>query len=120
MLRSPLSGDVVQRFDSPWFAPHYTFNYAGNATIEQRIAADVASVGRQIGWLNEVVLALARNAELPEEVRKTLQRMDDAAAKIDQIKAANKQNALDVAIDALDRLQQDEPDAYADLLHRRR
>jgi ABC-type nitrate/sulfonate/bicarbonate transport system substrate-binding protein len=119
IFRSPLSGDVIQRFNSPWFSPNYTFNYAGDAAIEGRVVSDVASYGKQIGWLNEVVLALAQNAELTEETSKTLRKIVDASEKIQRIKEANKKDTLAAAIDALDRLKQDQPTAYYGLMQER-
>lgn len=119
IFRSPLSGDVVQRFNSPWFSPSYTFNYAGDAAIEDKVVSDVASYGKQIGWLNEVVLALAKNAELPEETNKTLKRITDTAEKIERIKESKKKDTLEAAIEALDRLKNDQPGTYYELMRTR-
>ena len=50
--RLPLSGDVNQRI---------TVNYAGNTLIEDRVITEVASFGRQIGWLSEIAVARTRS-----------------------------------------------------------
>ena len=55
----PGSGPVTQDLLDHWFSPAVTYNFAGDATIEKQVVESVASYGRQIGWLNEVVLALA-------------------------------------------------------------
>ena len=116
MFRSPFSGDVSQRITAPWFSPALTVNYAGNAAIEDRVITDVASYGRQIGWLNDIVLALARKVE-PDP--KTLKQLDDAVKAINEIKEKHKQSALTVAVDALDQLKAGHPEEYEQLLRTR-
>ena len=56
----PFSGAVNQAITAPWFSPSYTVNYAGDPTVEHRVVSEVASYGRQLGWLDEIVLALAK------------------------------------------------------------
>jgi hypothetical protein len=65
MFRGPLSGDVNQRITAPWFSPSLTVNYAGDPKIEDRVVTEVASYGRQLGWLTEIVLALADKHQPP-------------------------------------------------------
>lgn len=50
----PLSGGVAQQFDLERFFAAIPSN-AGNGAVEQRAFA-IASYGRQIGWLTEVLL----------------------------------------------------------------
>ena len=83
VFRSPLSGDVNQRITAPWFSPSLTVNYAGDPEVEDRVVTEVASYGRQLGWLMEITLALAKQQALPEE---TLRRLEDASEKIKAIK----------------------------------
>lgn len=120
MMRSAFSGDVTQWITTPWFSP--TFNFAGNQTIEAQVVKEVASYGKQIGWLNEMVLALAQanSANLPPDVKDTLDRMVKAAAEIEKIKKVNEQSALDAAVSAMNRLQAEHPASYEILLHSRR
>lgn len=120
MFRAPLSGEVSQRFDTPWFSPNYTVNFAGDVTLEKKIVSEIASYGKQIGWLNEVVLALAKDVELPSNVSTTLKSMTDSKMRIDELKEANKLDVLKAATRALNRLQTEHPAAYQQLLSARR
>ena len=117
MFRWPLSGDVNQRITAPWFSPSLTVNYAGDPQIEDRVVTQVASYGRQLGWLTEIIIALAHQKPPPPE---TLRRLEDAAAKIEALKKQVRPSPLDAADAALDRLEHDDPAAYEALLRRRR
>jgi len=117
VFRSPLSGDVNQRITAPWFSPSLTVNYAGDPQVEDQVVTEVASYGRQLGWLMEITIALAKHQAPPEE---TLRRLEQASAKIEAIKRSVHRSALDEAQAALDRLEHDEPEAYKKLLGERR
>jgi len=116
MFRLPLSGDVNQRITAPWFSPSLTVNYAGDPAIEDRVVTEVASYGKQLGWLNEIVLALANKQAVPQE---TLNRLEKAVQDIETIKKEAQPSALDAANKALDQLRRDQPDKYAELLRDR-
>ena len=116
MFRGPLSGDVNQRITAPWFSPSLTVNYAGDPIIEDRVVTEVASYGRQLGWLTEIALALAKDKPPPA---KTVQSLEKASNAIESIKKDVGLSALDAASKALDRLERDEPEAYKKLLHDR-
>src|SRR5262249_52130129 len=81
IFRGPLGGDVGvnQRITAPWFSPSLTVNYAGDAHVEDRVVTEVASYGRQLGWLNEITLALATNKPVPAE---TLRQLEQASERI--------------------------------------
>lgn len=111
-FRMPLSGNVAQSI----LSPAITVNYAGDASVEERVASDVASNGKQIGWLNEIVLALARKED-PDP--RTVARLAQAIEDIEDIKQRMKKSALGNAVDALDQLQAEEPDAYRFLIDER-
>ena len=113
MFRLPLSGAVNQRITAPWFSPSLTVNYAGDPAIEDRVVTEVASYGQQLGWLNEIVLALANGQTVPQE---TLQRLEKAVQDIEAIKKEVQPSALAAAKKALDQLKREQPDDYADLL----
>jgi hypothetical protein len=116
MFRLPLSGDVNQRITAPWFSPTLTVNYAGDPAVEDRVVTEVASYGKQLGWLNDIVLALANQRPVPTD---TLSCLEKAVEKINAIKKETQASAVDAANRALDRLKRDEPDAYAKLLRAR-
>jgi len=116
MFRSPLSGDVNQRITAPWFSPSLTVNYAGDPAIEDRVVTEVASYGKQLGWLNDIVLALAKQQAVPKD---RLSCLEEAVEKIDAIKKETQLSVVEAANKALDRLKREEPDAYAKLLRER-
>jgi hypothetical protein len=109
----PFSGPVNQAIATSWFSPSLTVNYQGSAQIEQRVATEVASFGRQIGWLSEIVDALAAGKAAPP---KTLRRLTRAMRQIEEIKTSVRQSALDDAREALDRLREHAPEGLARLL----
>jgi hypothetical protein len=117
MFRAPWSGDVAQRITAPWFSPSLTVNYAGNPEVEDRVVTEVASYGKQLGWLTEIVIALAERQTLPEE---TLRRLEKATKDIDAIKKQVRASAVEAANNALDRLERDDPAQYDKLLRDRR
>jgi hypothetical protein len=104
----PLSGDVNQRI---------TVNYAGNTLIEDRVITEVASFGRQIGWLSEIAVALANNRSPPEQA---LRKLEKAMAEIENIKKRVQSSAVEQANEALDRLKREHREAYDRLLRDRR
>ena len=110
MFRLPLSGDVNQRITAPWFSPSLTVNYAGNPAIEDRVVTEVASYGKQLGWLNEIVLAMANKQAVPQD---TLNCLEKAVHDIELIKQETQPSA---ANKALDQLKRDQPEQYAQLL----
>ena len=117
MFRAPWSGNVAQRITAPWFSPSLTVNYAGDAAVEDRVVTEVASYGKQLGWLTEIVIASANGQPLPTE---TLARLEKAARKIDAIKEQSRASAVEAANNALDRLERDNPAQYNELLRGRR
>ena len=117
MFRAPLSGDVAQRIITSWFSPSLTVNYAGDPAVEDRVVTEVASFGKQLGWLTEIVIALARTQPVPPE---TLGRLEKAAKDIAAIKEQVGVSAVEAANDALDRLERHDPAQYHDLLRERR
>jgi len=115
----PFSGNVMQSIFAPWFSPSFTFDYAGDPEIENRVVAEVASYGSQLGWLTDIVLALAEKKSLPSNATDSLNKLREAAKEIAEIKIKVGTSPLDEAKNALDRLQRDRPDAYASLLRER-
>jgi len=53
----PGAGGNFQTFD--FRSPRASVNFAGNPAFERKITKDVASYGSQIGWLNDIIAALA-------------------------------------------------------------
>lgn len=112
-FRSPLSGDVNQDYKpvTTWFSPQLEVNFAGDREIETEVVSGVASYGKQLGTLIDAVLeladgekgdALAKLKALAEQVEKIKQ---DHAAKLEQRVRTD-----------LEKLQKQDPAAFATLL----
>ncbi len=90
-----------QAFDARFLSPNISVNYAGNPMIEREVTEDVASYGRQIGWLNDIVATLA--AAVPDTIEanaaasESLMSLQDALKKIAKIKERRKADAYDTA-----------------------
>lgn len=122
----------------PWlwlWAPHYRlFNQnvqpqtdwtfgnisplAGDAATEQRIHEDVASYGRQIGLVTEVLLSLAdKDAISPAQARESLERLKEIRNDIERLKAGGP-TLQQAAAALLQRLSQQDPEACTRLARR--
>lgn len=110
----PGAGGNLQTFD--FWSPRVSVNFAGNAAVEREVNEDVASYGRQIGWLNDIVLALA--AGMPDSVTRepgvqnSLKKLKHAQRAIEAIKQRRKISALDAARSALAKLGVADRDGY--------
>ncbi len=116
----PFSGGNWQTIDTRWWSPNVSVNFAGNPAVEREVTEDVASYGSQIGWLNDIVLALT--AAAPDslkpgtEAESALKKLKLAQAKIDEIKQRRKTTAVDTARDALANLGSTDKAAYGRLV----
>jgi hypothetical protein len=110
-LRGPLSGDVNQAIDASLLhamADQLGFiningTRAGDVQLEQRITEQVASYGRQLGWVVDALEVLIRT-DRPADLTP-----DDAAA-LDQVRNLRAEVARakeEVARDRIDRLVAD-------------
>jgi hypothetical protein len=78
----PFSGGVAQQFDLERFFNAIPPN-AGNGEIEKR-AFGIASYGRQIGWLTEVILQQLDNVPAPPD--SALAKLRDVQCRIEEAK----------------------------------
>ena len=108
---APLSGDVSQWFRL--FSPTIV-NGEGDPALEREIVEDVATYGKQIGEITDVVLALAARSKLPET--QALAELKTSAAAVAEKKAEYRKNALEHARKAMDDLREHDPEGYALLL----
>jgi hypothetical protein len=108
---APLSGDVSQWFKI--FSPTIV-NGAGDPVLEREIVEDVATYGKQIGELTDVVLALAAHGKLPDS--QALAELKTIAAKVAEKKAEYRQGVLERARKAMDELREHDAEGYALLL----
>lgn len=103
----PLSGDVSQIIN-PWTIWLKSLNQqlgfininninSGDSEIERKIVEDVASYGRQLGWIMEVldlVVSRSKFNNLTEEERASLHQFSDLIKRIEEIKQDSKPPAL--------------------------
>ena len=81
----PFSGSVAQQIEPNWFFDAIPPD-AGDGRIEQQ-AFEVASYGRQLGLLSEVLIALAdQQPALSNEANASLTRLKAIQAEIEKIK----------------------------------
>ncbi len=113
-IRMPLSGDVAQTIN-PWtWWIRATFGQlgfininetdSGDPALEQRIVGEVASYGRQLGWVSEtlgVVLRHAKYTDLSAAEQDSIAQFKRMLVHIEAIKAGTRR---DGARDELDRL----------------
>jgi hypothetical protein len=109
-----------QAFDARFLSPNVSVNFAGNPAVEREVTEDVASYGSQLGWLNDIVVALADAAtdtiKADKDAGESLKKLKDALKKIDKIKERRKTDAYDTARGALAQLGSSDKDAYGRLV----
>ncbi|MBH0238878.1 hypothetical protein [Methylobrevis albus] len=96
-----------------WASPtiNYT-SYQGDPRIEERVVADVASFGRQLGIISEAVLELADG----DTSGKAVDRLREIVARIDTIKQQNSRVLEERAEEAFAAFLRADPAAAAELL----
>ena len=116
----PGAGGNWQTIDTRWWSPNISVSFAGDPGIEREVTEDVASYGSQIGWLNDIVIALA--AAAPDAVsrnadaKRALDKLAKAQVGIERIKRRRKETAIDKARDALADLGAADKAAYGRLV----
>jgi hypothetical protein len=117
----PGAGGNWQSFDTRWASPNISVNFAGNPSIEREVTEDVASYGRQIGWLNDIVTALVEGdgagaVKSSPAAEDAWTKLRAAQARIDDIKKRRQDSAVDQAKGALASLASTDKSAYARLV----
>jgi hypothetical protein len=112
----PFSGSVAQRIDPDFFAqipPE-----AGNGDVEKQIV-DVASYGRQLGWITEVLLSNTSNGTVPPEKAAEAQaKLEAVYREIETVKRLNKAKLSRAAVAVLEKLEAHDPAELAMVLAR--
>lgn len=115
----PFSGSVAQRIDpdTSWFFSGIR-PQAGDGALEKNIF-DVASYGRQLGLISEVLLAQAgSDAVSAEQGAQSLARLEAVHRQIEAVKAQSRDELAGAATAALAQLQASDPAALARVLKR--
>ena len=115
----PFSGSVAQRIepDTHWFFSGIRPE-AGDAGTEEQIF-DVASYGRQLGLLTEVLLALADKGSIPAaKAASSLAQLKAVHSEIEGVKRGRRDRLARTAVDALNKLGESDPQQLAEVLAR--
>lgn len=102
----PWSGSVAQHIapDTDWFFGAIRPG-AGDARIEQQ-AFGVASYGRQLGLITEVLLELAQQApKASARAQASIERLKQIQSAIEDIKAAECERIADMLAEQVQRIQ---------------
>ena len=99
-------GNLTQPILPGWSFGNVSVNYAGNADIEKDVVEKVASYGKQLGVITDVVLELASDAPLKDE--HPLAQLREIAAKVRKIKDEHKRSLAEEASDAMAKLAKDD------------
>ena len=115
----PFSGSVAQRIDpdTSWFFAGIRPE-AGNGDVEKQIF-DVASYGRQLGLITEVLLAnTSKGTIAPKQAAKALAQLEDVYAEVEAVKSRNCEKLSQSAVAVLEKLAASNPDELAQVLAR--
>ncbi len=102
----PWSGNVVQNIEpeTDWFFGSIQPD-AGNAQIEKKIF-DVASYGKQIGLISDLLLELTKSdQQLSPESIVLVEKLKELHAKIESIKANHYSNEVDELVSRVESIQ---------------
>ena len=95
-------GNLNQPILPGWSFGNVSVNYAGNADIEKDVVEKVASYGKQLGIIADVVLEFA--GDKPPKGEQPLKQLRDIAAKVRKVKEEHKRSLTDEADDAMAKL----------------
>lgn len=88
----PFSGRVAQRIqpDTRWFFAGID-PQAGDGKLEQQVHEDIASYGRQLGLITEVLLGLVgQEGVTAEQAQESLQRLKAIHAEVETLKTRHQ------------------------------
>ena len=87
-IHLPWSGEVKQRIDSNWFAD-WIQPGLGDPAIEEKAFTKVASYGKQLGLITDVLLALVDQTKLDAQ-SESVAKLRDIKALIDDLKTVER------------------------------
>ncbi|MGH3865867.1 MAG: hypothetical protein ACRDQ4_06940 [Pseudonocardiaceae bacterium] len=119
-IRAPLSGNVTQDIAPSIGLVNINETRSGDPGLEHRIITQVASYGRQLGWLLEAVDVLARQQSrhgLDEVDIRALDQIDKLAERVAAVKEQKALDHVDRIVSEVQALSRD-PDANAEAIRR--
>jgi hypothetical protein len=111
----PFSGDVNQKIEPDWFFGAID-SEVGDSEIEKEVFLKVASYGKQIGMLTEVLLSMADNLKISRENIKTLSKLKELQVKVEAIKTSKKERVKENAKIILNKLRDCDSEGFKSLL----
>jgi len=111
----PFSGDVNQKIEPDWFFGSIDAA-VGDGEIEKEVFLKVASYGKQIGMLTDLLLILAEELKLDHQRIKPLSELRALQIKVEAVKASKQNRAKENAKSILDKLKKCDPEGFQDLL----
>lgn len=118
-LHLPFGGSVAQRIEpnTNWFFDSIPAT-AGDATVERK-AFEVASYGRQLGWITEVLLDIAAEAApTTDQGKKSLTRLKKIQAEMEALKKRDAEQLVDEIEALLARLRKTHKTRFPQLRQR--
>lgn len=95
-----------------WFSPRIDLNFAGDRKIESHVIEEVASYGKQLGVLMDVVSGLAQGKKGSPEFLDAVHQLENLKAAIETVKNQHKADSETEARKALADLRSSDPAAY--------
>ncbi|GAB6907201.1 conserved hypothetical protein [Desulfosarcina cetonica] len=114
-INFPLSGDVNQRIEPDWFFGSIGAE-VGDGEIEREVFQKVASYGRQIGVLTDVLLSIIDQLDLDEGRIDALAALKTLHARVAEVKASKKERLQERARALLDKLEKSDAEAFKQLI----
>ena len=98
----PFSGAVRQNIapETDWFFGRIAPG-GGDAVVEQRVFEEVASYGKQLGLISEILIELAQDSGLAAETRNSLERLRTIVDQVEDIKVQQRDQQRRRLTDAL-------------------
>lgn len=117
VVHYPWSGGVEQSIapSTDWFFGSIAAG-GGNARIEQRVFEEVASYGKQLGLITEVLLDLADAEVMSDQARQSLTRLKEIAGRIEEIKTTERVTKHERLKDSLLSLRESDRPSFDSLL----
>ena len=116
-MNAPIRTSSPRRSNTDWFFGSIP-PQAGIGEVEKKIF-DVASYGRQLGLITEVLLGSVREESLDsEDARDSLARLKRVQSDIENVKSEHELQLADSAVAILEKLRAKNPDELARVIAR--
>jgi hypothetical protein len=113
----PFSGAVKQTIapETDWFFGRIALG-GGDEDIEQRVFEEVASYGKQLGLISEILVEMADNVKLSKKNAESLARLKEIASRVEGIKDQQRDQQRHRLKDALLALRDSDKEGYKEIL----